>query len=828
MIVDNNYWTMKTIIRSLLTIKILIVTLYLLLVNSSVVGQSTTTPIQDSITQEFKSIKISEISIKSGEVFSETKRLKESIISMEKIETIKSRNDSIIHRLDSLLIIDREIDLNSKNTRFLSNKLVYWKKLLDLLSVEKTDLAYEIRILNDYKKKCIDDILIWKNTKSIIEEKESESSIIKRVDMLLLDLDSLKLILQTKSDALLVSLNKTTEAEVVLNDLIVKIDQTYVEKKKEIFVQNEPSIFSIDYRDPNKRSLIVPLKDFYNSEIKEFLFFMDNKLPSLTLQLVFLVVLIVLFIRIKHKLASIDVTDNSFYRRVLVKVMSQSVSAALIVGVFLSSSLFSDRPEILKDFLVLIVTIPLMLIARTLVKRRFYQYIYLLGAVIILNFFYIIFPPDNLYYMVILMLAAIIELYVLSSLIVYFQKNKLKNGFFNGFVILILFIHLFFAFAGFIGLLYGSTTLAEVAINVPVANIFSGLLVFSTIIVLNGFISFGIDSSYLHRLNIIRFHGDTIKRRAISIVNIVLVIFWILGMLNLLNLKRIFLEALTEFFTNEINIGSASFNLADIFMFFIVIWLSVVISKMIRIILEQDILNNFKLEKGLPHTIAVMVRYSLIAIGVLLAITAAGMPLDSLTVMAGAFGVGIGFGLQNIFNNIVSGFILLFERPIQIGDTIEVKQLIGKVQSIGIRSSNIKTFEGADVIVPNGQLISNEVVNWTLSDQKRRIEVMAGVAYGTDPHKVEELFTQVLNEHADILDDPAPNVFFQGLGDSSLDFRLLFWTSKYHEWIRIRSDIVFGVHDILVKEGINIPFPQMDLHLKSIEKGVDLVKTQKK
>ncbi len=200
------------------------------------------------------------------------------------------------------------------------------------------------------------------------------------------------------------------------------------------------------------------------------------------------------------------------------------------------------------------------------------------------------------------------------------------------------------------------------------------------------------------------------------------------------------------------------------------------------------------------------------------------MPLSSLTVLAGAFGVGIGFGLQNIFNNIVSGFILLFERPIQIGDTIEVGQLIGKVKSIGIRASNIKTFDGADIIVPNGDLVSNQVVNWTLSDQKRRIEVLAGVAYGSDPHKVKELFEKVLANHSDIIDDPEPIVYFKGLGESSLDFRLLFWTSNNAEWLRIQSEIVFGVHDILYKEGISIPFPQMDLHLKSIDSPIELAR----
>lgn len=215
--------------------------------------------------------------------------------------------------------------------------------------------------------------------------------------------------------------------------------------------------------------------------------------------------------------------------------------------------------------------------------------------------------------------------------------------------------------------------------------------------------------------------------------------------------------------------------------------------------------------------ISVMARYTLIVIGVLVAVSLAGMSLSNLTIILGAFSVGIGFGLQNIFNNLVSGLILLFERPIQIGDVVEVGSLVGNVKSMGIRSSNLRTFDGAEVIVPNGHLISNEVINWTLSDNKRRIEIISGVAYGSDVHKVQELFLKLLQDHPDVLQYPAPRVYFNDMGESSLDFRLLFWTDNFDEWLRIRSEMIFKIYDTLKAEGIEIPFPQRDLHIKSGE-----------
>ncbi len=789
--------------------------------------QTATAPVLDSITKEFKTIKLSEISIKSGEILTDIQRITESLLSDEKIESIKVKNDSLLDHIDSLLRIDRALDLKTKNTRYLSNKLVYWRKFVSVLDKEKAALAYEISVLTDYKKKYEDDILVWSNTRSIIEEKESESSILDRVDQLLQELNTLTSILQKKSDALLVSLNMITEEGVFLDDHIVKIDQAYVNKKQEIFVQNQPVIFSLNYNDKSTWNFREPLSFFYQTEYKELYSFLSHNIPNLYLQLFLLIILVFVFVSIKKRLNRTEIRKDSFYRKMLVKMMSRSVSAALIIGIFASSLLYTERPELLKDILVLLVTIPLIIITRTFINSKFYSHIYLFVILVLLNISYFIFPPDNFYYLINLLSISVIEIVILWRLVIYFYKNPVPKHFLNNLLILLLVVQLGFAVTGLLGLVYGSTTLAELALNVPVASAFSGLLVLCTVIIINGFVSIGIDSSYAGKLNIIRFHGNSIKKRVIFLVNAGFIIFWVLSIMSLVNIKRPVLTAITNFFTDEIVIGSASFTLGDIVMFFFVIWISIVISRMVRILLEQDILNKLNLAKGVPHTIAVMVRYSLITLGVLLAVSAAGMPLDSLTVLAGAFGVGIGFGLQNIFNNIVSGFILLFERPIQIGDTIEVGQLIGKVESIGIRSSNIRTFEGADVIVPNGQLITNEVVNWTLSDQRRRIEVFAGVAYGTDPHKVEKLFAQVLADHPDIIDDPEPNVFFHGLGDSSLDFRLLFWTSNYPEWIRIKSDIVFGVHDILYKEGISIPFPQMDLHLHSIDKAVDLSRKAK-
>ncbi|MGH7287545.1 MAG: mechanosensitive ion channel family protein, partial [Myxococcota bacterium] len=171
-------------------------------------------------------------------------------------------------------------------------------------------------------------------------------------------------------------------------------------------------------------------------------------------------------------------------------------------------------------------------------------------------------------------------------------------------------------------------------------------------------------------------------------------------------------------------------------------------------------------------------------------------------------------GLQNVVNNFVSGLILLYERPVQIGDVVEVGNVTGEVRRIGIRSSTIRTPQGADVIVPNGNLISDRVVNWTFSDRRRRIEVKVGVAYGNDPERVLTLLVGVAKGHPDVLDDPAPQAVFAGFGESSLGFELQAWCYLDNAG-STQSDLAIGVSRALDEAGIEIPFPQRELRLRS-------------
>jgi small-conductance mechanosensitive channel len=205
-------------------------------------------------------------------------------------------------------------------------------------------------------------------------------------------------------------------------------------------------------------------------------------------------------------------------------------------------------------------------------------------------------------------------------------------------------------------------------------------------------------------------------------------------------------------------------------------------------------------------------------LGLLIGIETLGVNLSSLAVIAGALGVGIGFGLQNIVSNFVSGLILLAERPIQVGDRIDLgNNTVGKVVRIGARATHVLTNDNIMVIVPNSEFVSGRVINWTHIDPRVRLRITVGVGYGSDPHLVEKLLLEIAAANPNVLQNPSPTVVFKQFGDSALVFELRVWsTDMAHRPGALESQINFAVWDKFKQHGIEIPFPQRDLHIKDL------------
>jgi len=254
----------------------------------------------------------------------------------------------------------------------------------------------------------------------------------------------------------------------------------------------------------------------------------------------------------------------------------------------------------------------------------------------------------------------------------------------------------------------------------------------------------------------------------------------------------------------------------DVIRLVFLMTLLVFLSGKLKTIFVKQILSKYSDDIGVSQSIGTIIQYFFIIMGAFVVIQSSGINLGSLNVLAGALGVGIGFGLQNIANNFISGLIILFERPIKVGDRIEVGNVTGDVVKISSRASTVSTNDNISIIIPNSELINKQVINWSHNDRRIRYHVPVGVSYKEDPEFIRRVILEVADENKDVLKRPAPDVLFIGYGDSSINFDLLVWTSSYIDKpIILRSQLYYEIFKKFKEHKIEIPFPQRDLHLKS-------------
>jgi len=322
------------------------------------------------------------------------------------------------------------------------------------------------------------------------------------------------------------------------------------------------------------------------------------------------------------------------------------------------------------------------------------------------------------------------------------------------------------------------------------------------------------------RSHILKKDSQTVMKYLRKLGIMVAIWFWLVTILDLLTIRAQVGTAIIDFFTYRINVGEVSFSLWNIIAFFLIIRISSILSVFIRYVLDMEIYPRANLKEGVPTTISVMVRYTIAFIGILLALAAAGIGMSELTIAVGALGVGIGFGLQNIVSNFISGIILALERPIKIGDVVVVDNVTGIVRDIGIRASQIRTYDGADVLVPNGALISNKVTNWTLSDNKNRVTIDVRVPFDSDLKAVSKLLLDTSAALPDILNDPLPYLNFTGIGESAMEIKLYIWLADRGQILERIATMRIAIYDALQNAGYEIPVKRLSVEVDD-EKTVD-------
>lgn len=364
--------------------------------------------------------------------------------------------------------------------------------------------------------------------------------------------------------------------------------------------------------------------------------------------------------------------------------------------------------------------------------------------------------------------------------------------------------------------IFGRYNLAKTLLISGFLNVVIAILFLWTIRLINEglFLAFNVYTHQDPKLFYLNF--EKVGKKAPALFYVLLIVGWIILFgRNFAGFDYI-AGPLREFFSMERTIGDYSFSINKLLLFIAIMAVSVIVSKIVSYFASDKQLATDKDGKNAGPGLGswlLLIRISILSIGLFVAIAAAGIPLDRITIVLGALGVGIGFGLQTLVNNLVSGLIIAFEKPVNVGDVVDVDGQGGTMKSIGFRSSIISTWDGADLIMPNGDLLNSHLINWSLGGNRRRMAIVIGIAYDADLEKTRHLLMDILNAEQRLVKNPAPVVQYEQFSSSSIDVKVFFWTKHLRDSYATRSDLIMAITALFRANGIVIPFPQQDVYL---------------
>jgi potassium efflux system protein len=343
----------------------------------------------------------------------------------------------------------------------------------------------------------------------------------------------------------------------------------------------------------------------------------------------------------------------------------------------------------------------------------------------------------------------------------------------------------------------GWSSLAALTGRLVLISGITGIMLYAATISVEALMAFALASRLLRSSRFVDRNQELVQRWSANAVKLVGFAYWLQIVLGALGLTTVAGETLDAFLATGVTAGALSISIGGTLAFVLTLVAVMIANRFLHEVLEDEVFPRTNLPRGIPDALLALSRYTIWSLGFLLALAAAGVQMGQLSILLGGLGVGIGLGLQDVVKNFAAGLTLLLERRVHVGDAVQIqdKDVFGRVRSIGIRASVIRNWNGTEVVIPNDDLVSGTVTNWTLSDQTHRLEVPVGVAYGVDPEAVIALLLKVASEADYLLRRPPPTAVFKGFGESSLDFMLRGWTDEDYEQTGARtSQLGLAVH----------------------------------
>jgi potassium-dependent mechanosensitive channel len=737
-----------------------------------------------------------------------------ALTSLQEIEANVSRDQSnadgiartvsdLTSEIDARIADDNRLLTTSPSLDVLYRLKLAWKTFDVRLLVSARELTQDATSLEEQLGRLDKLNKTWQATPQSAKQGETPPPVLQSMQSVVNSVERTRQATESGQAHVLALQSHLSEGQARVRTTLSSIEQAEIRALQHIFVRDSPPIWKLqtglgaEWEKHSGESLSLQLETSAA---------FTKRLPFTFLIHVLLIALMATALHWMRRTIGKLAEEKPDLHRAL-PILDLPVSAAFALSILLMPSIYEQAPSLIHAVMGAVALIPTVVILRRLLLRDAYP---ILNAIVILYF------VDQLR-----LLAA--SLPVLARFI--FLGQVLGASIFLVWVIrswhlpaeavethgrvwrtirAIAKIGLIFLPVAFLANIFGYVNFGNLLGIIFLRSVYIVAMLYTAIRIIGGLIIIALQVRPLGSLRAISQHRLMIQRRTCRLLEILAFLFWLSVLLNFYGLLTPLMATTEAALNANVAIGSFNITLGHILAALITIWASFLISKFLRFLLETDVYHHLHLARGIPYAISTMLHYAILLFGFFVALGALGIDLTKLTILVGAFTVGIGFGLQNIINNFVSGLILLFERPIKIGDVIEVGGNVGEVRHIGTRASVIRTADGSEIIMPNGSLISGQVTNWTFSDRQRAVEVSVNVVGGTDPQRVVELLKDTAAAHPGVAKEPSPQVYVTNFSAGAVTFQLRAWTDRHEDWAQLRSDLSLALNDALSREKISI------------------------
>lgn len=753
-------------------------------------------------------IALAQIADRAEELDQLIAQIRNQLLTADELLELEEQTDSNEHEIVDRSRQTRELLVGAATSLKLEDEQRYWRSKSQHFSSQRKDLTARAASLQQQIQLLETQQSEWQMTWEQIRNVQGIQAIADRAHQQLEKAQSARSQAQEQLNVVLTLQNRVSLEDQQVAEILFRVRQARDRDRQRIFQPDTAPLWRASKPETNAYDS-EPYGFFEGSLTSASEFLRTHKLATIGVVCVYLLALSAV-IALRRYILKSNATEPSLE---LLELLRAPYSMAVLLGLIVTGGYVTSAPTSIAFFFYLLYALPVLRLLPRMTRPALRLSIYATACFYTLGALYLLvqLPPfvSRIFYALLIASAIATLLKISRPPLV---RDSLRGSHWLHLLTLCVYVEFGILIASLLANIAGLFSLSQLLGTAALVGPFFGASLYCAARVVILIAAVVIDSPLV--LMLLQIHASSAKWWSERIVAAVAVFVWFKSILQLLTVYEGATGTAVQLLKRPIGFEKMHFTVGSIFGIVVVMIGGYALAKTAVLLLQTVVLPRVPLQRGLPYAIARITYYVLLLMVALFALSAAGAELNKFTVLTGAMGVGLGFGLQNIVNNFVSGIILLCERPIHVGDTVEIAGLVGVVRRIGARSSTILTFQGAEVIVPNSNLLSDQVINWTLSSQLRRVDIKVGVAYSTDPEKVIKLLADVANSHPGVLMERPPAAFFMGFGENALNFELRFWCSRQDTWFQLQSDVTVAVAKALGEAGIEIPFPQRDLHIR--------------